>query len=419
MSVKEQINPDILVWARKSAGLNLENAAKSLALSNTRSKSGADKLLRMEKGEERPTRSQLSKIAKTYRRPLLTFYLKNPPQKAPLGEDFRTTGNEISERDNALLDALLRDFKARQDMVRDILEDLDEADKKQFIASASIEEGVPALVTRITADLKIPERRSDWGRTTESFFKELRSATESIGVFVLLAGDLGSHHSALSEDVFRGFALADSVAPFIVVNSHDARAACSFTLLHELVHLYLGSSGVSGAPESIKGNSKKAKIEQFCNEVASLVLLPQSFAVHRPESLTRSDHDTAAKYVEKVATQWMVSEPMVAFRLKSLGWISDSVYKTLSNSYADRWGSIKEGKKLANRDKEGGPNYYVVKQNHLGNSLIDVVRRTIRESRLTHTRAAKVLGVSSSSVEPLLRNFEKSSAAFAHGGGRP
>ena len=63
--------------------------------------------------------------------------------------------------------------------------------------------------------------------------------------------------------------------------------------------------------------------------------------------------------------------------------------------------------------KEGGPNYYVLKQNKLGDALIDVVRRTVRESRLTHTKAGKVLGVNPSSVEPLLRRYEKSPASLA------
>ena len=63
-----------------------------------------------------------------------------------------------------------------------------------------------------------------------------------------LAGDLGSYHTELSADVFRGFAISDKVAPFIVINDKDARAARSFTLVHELAHIWLDESGVSGAP---------------------------------------------------------------------------------------------------------------------------------------------------------------------------
>lgn len=126
MRQEERINPAILVWARESAGLNVEDAAKRLALGDTKSETGGQKLLELEQGRRRPTRAQLSKIAKTYRRPLLAFYMATPPNKPSRGEDFRSTGAEVSERENALLDALLRNIKARQEMVRDILENLDD-----------------------------------------------------------------------------------------------------------------------------------------------------------------------------------------------------------------------------------------------------------------------------------------------------
>lgn len=416
MRQEEQINPEILVWARESAGLNLEDAAKRLALGDSKKESGERKLLDLERGLRRPTRTQLGKIAKTYRRPLLTFYMSTPPQKAPRGEDFRSTRAEVSERDNGLLDALVRDIKARQEMLKGLLEDLDEAEPKEFVSSSSVDEAVDRVAGRITNALRIPARRTDWGRNPSDFFRQLRTQTERLGVFVLLVGDLGSHHSALSEEVFRGFALADPVAPFIVINDHDARTARSFTLIHELAHLYIGRSGVSGSPESVQENTEEGRIEQFCNAVAGQVLLPESFATRKPSELARGDQASAAKYVEVVARQWMVSEPLVAFRLRHLGWITNALYRELTRNYAERWKAFKENAKLANREKEGGPGYYVLKQSRLGDLLMQVVRRTVRESRLTHTKAAKVLGVSPASVEPLLRHYEKSPASLAREG---
>ena len=96
-----------------------------------------------------------------------------------------------------------------------------------------------------------------------------------------------------------------------------------------------------------------------------------------------------------------------------MGWITASLYRDLSSSYAARWSSHKANTKAANQLKEGGPSHYMLKQSRLGAALIDVVRRTVRENRLTHTKAAKVLGVNPSSVEPLLRRYEKSPASLA------
>ena len=65
-------------------------------------------------------------------------------------------------------------------------------------------------------------------------------------MFVLLKGDLGNYRTAIDVEVFRGFAIADDIAPFVVINDNDSKAAWSFTLLHELTHLLLGQTGISG-----------------------------------------------------------------------------------------------------------------------------------------------------------------------------
>lgn len=89
---------------------------------------------------------------------------------------------------------------------------------------------------------------------------------EDAGIFVLLIGNLGSHHSNIPVDTFRGFALADDIAPLTVVNDNDAASARSFTALHEVVHLWLGDTGVSGWTTELAA-------EQYCSDVAALILL--------------------------------------------------------------------------------------------------------------------------------------------------
>jgi hypothetical protein len=58
--------------------------------------------------------------------------------------------------------------------------------------------------------------------------------------FITPADAIGSSPFAVRKPgyrpgVFRGFAPADDLAPFIVINDNDP--AHSFTLLHELVHI--------------------------------------------------------------------------------------------------------------------------------------------------------------------------------------
>jgi Zn-dependent peptidase ImmA (M78 family) len=227
-------------------------------------------------------------------------------------------------------------------------------------------------------------------------------------VFVLLIGDLGSHHSTVSEKVFRGFAIADPIAPLVVINDQDARAARSFTLIHELAHIWLGETGISGTPESGEPTTRKGRVEQFCNDVASEFLLPELALRQSAPIGSPGDKDEVTRSVRAMAALWSVSEPMVAYRLQRIGWIKPAIYRELTSDYAARWSAQKQREKDKAKETEGGPSYYTVRQFKLGNALIDVVRRTLRDNALTHTKAAKVLGVKPGLVEPLLRHFEHS-----------
>jgi hypothetical protein len=60
MAQGEQINPAILVWARESAGLAVEDAAKRLALGDSKYESGEQKLLDLERGATGQDRKDVS-----------------------------------------------------------------------------------------------------------------------------------------------------------------------------------------------------------------------------------------------------------------------------------------------------------------------------------------------------------------------
>jgi Zn-dependent peptidase ImmA (M78 family) len=139
------------------------------------------------------------------------------------------------------------------------------------------------------------------------------------------------------------------------------------------------------------------------------VALPQ-----RPANLAPGDKDRVVPLVDSIAAQWSVSQPMVAYRLHRLGWITPSLYSDLCSSYAARWHATKQREKEKNKEKEGGPTYYTMRQYSLGDALIDVVRRTLRGNALTDTKAAKMLGIKPGLVETLLRTVEKGRGPFPH-----
>jgi len=66
------VKPDLLIWARESAGFTKEDAANKLRIKLQR-------LEDWEAGASRPTIKQLRKLGQLYKRPIAVFYLDEKP----------------------------------------------------------------------------------------------------------------------------------------------------------------------------------------------------------------------------------------------------------------------------------------------------------------------------------------------------
>jgi Zn-dependent peptidase ImmA (M78 family) len=374
-------------WARETAGLSLIEAAHALGLKDARGESGAQRLAKLEEGEGEPPRPLLAKMAKKYRRSLLVFYLSQPPKAGDRGQDFRTLPG--AQRYNPELDALIRDLRARQGLVRSILED-EETDPLEFVGSATMDVQPAELAARIAGAFKFSLAAFRAEKNADAAFAYLRSQIEAAGAFVLLLGNLGSHHTNIPLEIFRGFAVADPLAPMIVINDQDARAAWSFTAIHEVAHLWLGKTGVSGS-DGLAG------IEEYCNDVAGEMLLPSNevASLQIPTSL-----DSVVAAISEFAEERRVTRAMVAYKLFRLGKIGKGVWSVLNVRFRDEWIALKQ--KQSEKNKEGGPNYYVVRRHRVGTALIGLMRRAIDDGNITYTKAGRVLGVRPRNVEPLL-----------------
>jgi len=389
-----RVNPDILRWARETAGLTPEEAAEKLHLREARGVSAVDRLAALETGEDEPTRPMLVTMAKHYRRPLLVFYMSAPPRKGDRGQDFRTLPEGHSDADDALLDALIRDVCARQSMIRAVLEDEEEALPLPFVGSMRTSDRAPAVLASIRETLQVNLADFRAQPSPQDAFALLRAGAERAGVFVLLMGNLGSHHTTIDLETFRGFALADEIAPFVIINDQDSRAAWSFTLLHELTHLWLGQTGVSGARAEVA-------IERFCNDVAGEFLLPSEELV-QIELVNAADIEAAQARISDFARERNLSSSMVAYKLYRMGAIDQDTWRLLSAAFRDRWLQERRKEREREPDREGGPNYYMVRRHRVGTALVDLVRRMMTAGALTTSKAGRVLRLKAKQVQALI-----------------
>ena len=388
-----EVNPEILTWARETAGLTREDAVRKLNIRAAYGVDAVERLAALEIGANEPTRPMLVKMAKQYHRPLLTFYLSRPPRKGDRGADFRTLPADRSATDDATLDALIRDVRARQSMVRAVLEDGEDAEYIHFIGSHEMSDGWQAVIASLRNLLDV--KRSEYREQPDpsAAFDLLRSATEDAGVFVLLKGNLGTHHTEIGTEVFRGFSIADDIAPFVVINEYDAKSAWSFTLLHELVHLLLGQTGVSSA-------GADNDIERFCDDVAGEFLLPEDEAKSLEIESTSAIEDVLER-IDAFAGPLNLSHSMIAYKLYRAGEITQPTYERLAIYFRQRWLDDRSARR-ASQKANGGPAPNIIRRHRIGNGLIALVRRMMDADELSTNKAARVLGVKPTQVHRLM-----------------
>jgi Zn-dependent peptidase ImmA (M78 family) len=371
----------------------LDQAAHALGFNDTQERTAAARLKGLEAGAEEPSRSVMVRMAKAYRRSLLVFYLEEPPKTGDRGQDFRTVPGAQSPLYNPLLDALIRDLRGRQAIVRAVAQETD-ASPLDFVGAASMSEPSQTLAKRLSQRLQFSIDEFRRQSTPDLAFTYLRRKIEDAGVYVLLLGNLGNYHTNIPVEIFRGFAIADPIAPFIVINDQDARTAWAFTALHEVAHLWLGATGVSG-------ESLESQIEKYCNDVAGAILLPVA-DIQTLRQVGAMAMTEAIAAISAFANARNVSRAMVAYRLLRTDTINELTWRQFAGHFKQEWMASREREPDSDRDA-GGPSYYVVRRHRLGNALLDFVKRSLGEGSITHTKAGQVLGVKPRNVDPLLQ----------------
>jgi Zn-dependent peptidase ImmA (M78 family) len=135
----------------------------------------------------------------------------------------------------------------------------------------------------------------------------------------MVSGVVGSNNRRkLDCQEFRGFALADDLAPLVFINGADSKAAQMFPLAHELAHIWLGQSAVSDAEAR---TAPAHDIEGWCNRVAAEVLVPLA--------ALRATYDRRApvrQETERLARRFKVSSLVTLRRMHDAGALSHDAY---------------------------------------------------------------------------------------------
>ncbi|MCU7793761.1 ImmA/IrrE family metallo-endopeptidase [Aeromonas caviae] len=267
-------------------------------------------------GEAQPTLKQLEDFARLTHTAIGYFFLPEPPALALPVPDFRTLRDEaLREPSSALLDTLYL-CQQRQDWYRDYAR-MHGLATLTFVGSARSEEAPQAVAQRMREQLQLSiEERRQLPTWTDAL-RQLIAKVEDAGVMVMVSGIVGSNsHRKLDVGEFRGFALADELAPLVFLNGADSKAAQMFTMAHELAHLWLGATGIS---DSEAGQVPEQQTERWCNQVATELLMPLEAlrAVYQPGAPVPEE-------IQRLAREFKVSTLVALRRLFDAGFIDQA-----------------------------------------------------------------------------------------------
>jgi Zn-dependent peptidase ImmA (M78 family)/transcriptional regulator with XRE-family HTH domain len=264
--IEALVKPELLIWARQSAGLSLEDSARKSQVKPVR-------LKEWEQGTSRPSIAQLRKLAHTYKRPLAVFFLDEAPRQPPMPVDFRRLDPTRAAPWSPELRLLVRKISLKRRTALELIQDL--GDKPiMFSESASIGDDPEKVGLRIRRLLGGGDQPP--AGDVRQQFNFWRSALENAGVLVFQA-------EKIEPAEMHGFSLVERPLPAIAVNIKDAFTRRNFSLFHETAHILLRNGGLCDFEvEEDKGSSQG--IEPFCNHVAGAALVPASTLLRRSET---------------------------------------------------------------------------------------------------------------------------------------
>lgn len=376
MADKAYITPNVLKWARESARMTEETAAAKVSVT-------VDKLEEWENGTNQPTIRQAQTLAKAYKRPFALFFLPEVPRDFQPLQDFRKSGSKNLTTSSIFI---IREIQQKQAWISEVNSE-NQDDKLDFVGRFSIKDNPQAVANDILNTLKI----NPASYKKDNPIKEWIDAAETNGIFISRTSFIHSHLKLDSEEL-QGFAIADSYAPFVFVNSDDWKAPQLFTLVHELAHIWIAETGISNEVEpDIKHKDKFHPVELFCNEVAANALMPKEIVLSFDSTSFQTSKD-----VFKVAKQLGVSSFALLVRALNLNIIPTPIYQKLKKQadidYTEYLKREAE-KKAKQKDKPGGPNYFLLQLNRNSRLFTQTVLDAFRGGFIEPTLASNLLNV--------------------------
>jgi len=381
--VRAKVRPEILSWARTSAGFSEEAAAKKLNVK-------PERLLAWESEEDElyPTINQLRNMARVYKRPLAVFYLQEEPIGFQVMRDFRRLPGTGLRFYSPELTLEIRSAQQRRELALELFQDIDDL-PGDFNVSASIDEDPEAIGEHIRRTLGITHELQRKWRDPRIGFNNWRERIEALDILVF-------QMPSVERDEVSGFAFHEALLPIIAINKNDAFSRRTFSLLHEFTHLLIGEPGVSDLEVDERRPPEDQKIEVFCNHVASAALIPQTRFLNEPiMTAPHAAEDWSDDEIRELADVFSVSREAIVRRLLTFGRTTARFYQQKRKQYRQEYFDWlgRERKRLRESDRKFFTNPPRDAVSTMGKPFVRVVLNNYYQERLTLSDVSRYLGL--------------------------
>ncbi|MDP5106604.1 MAG: ImmA/IrrE family metallo-endopeptidase [Polaribacter sp.] len=336
-------------------------------------------------GEKKPTLKQLENFTHKVHVPFGYMFMNKPPnEEIPI--PFFRTGEAPSEKVSLNVYHTIQIIKERQNWLTNYLKESEYADL-DFVGKYNENSNYKVIAKNIRNTLKLPVNWASKFGTWEETLDHLIIHIEEIGIIVNFNGIVGNNtRRKILVDECRGFVLVNKKAPFLFINSADAKAAQMFTLIHELAHIWLGESAGFNNKQMLPADDP---IELLCDKVAAEFLVPEIFFIEKWNSSPN------IKFLSRV---FKVSPIVIARRALDLGLISKTSFFEFYNDY------ISEFKRKKENQGSGG-NFYATAKKRISLRFASYVNNAVNENTLLYRDAYKLTSLKGNTYEKFINEY--------------
>lgn len=364
------IDRDILVWAVERMGKTVDE----YVLENPKFQQWLD-------GTKLPTFKNIEQFARKFYVPLGYMFLKNPPQETfpiPFFRSIEDRPHNINVYDTII------EMKERQEWLSEYLRRMDFG-QIDFVGIFTVENEIQEVCNKIREVLSVPYNWAFDYKNIDDALKYITKKLEEEGIIISYNSVVGfNNFRPIPVKDCRGFALIDNYAPFIFINSKDAKVAQMFTLIHEFAHVLIGySAGIGGM--NIEHSSV---LEQFCDKIAANFLVPD-LLLKEAWAVVGENYDVLSK-------QFKVSRYVLARRAMDLGFISREHFFQLYN--------IWKNETKIKRDNNQGGNFYPSAIKKSSRTFLIHVNNALNRNMLLHMDAYRLTGLKGDTFHKILNS---------------